>query len=91
MKFHTDNAAPCFRCQSTIATYDVDEATSLVDVFCHGCHQRDTFDRGRRQITTAAEASAAHRATYPQGGPAKAEPRVSDLLEAPDYKPLKDR
>lgn len=63
--FHTDNARPCWRCSGTIATYTVDDAVTLIDVYCHGCHARDAFVANDHEppLTTAAEISAAHRRT----------------------------
>jgi hypothetical protein len=58
--FGSDNARPCWSCGGTIAAYQVDSETSLVDVYCHGCGKRDLFTRDR-DLETAAECSAAHR------------------------------
>jgi hypothetical protein len=58
--FHTDNAAPCWSCQGTVATYTVDNFTTLVDVFCHGCHRNDLFTYLTTE-PTAAILSDAHR------------------------------
>jgi hypothetical protein len=61
-KFGTDNAAPCWSCDGTIASYTVDDTVSLVDVYCHGCHRRDLFTRPDvAPPETAAECSAMHR------------------------------
>ncbi len=61
-RFGTDNAAPCWSCQGTIASYTVDDTVSIVDVYCYGCHWRDLFTRPTNTMPdTAAECSAMHR------------------------------
>lgn len=61
--YPTDNAAPCWSCQGTVATYTVDDATSLVDVHCHGCNRRDVFYVAYvGTCNNAAALSALHRA-----------------------------
>lgn len=62
MSLHTDNAAPCWHCQCTVASYTVDDHVSLVDIHCHGCHRRDVFyRRADGSPVTAAQISKAHR------------------------------
>jgi hypothetical protein len=61
--FGTDNAKPCWKCGGTIAEYTLDDAVSLIDVRCIGCHAADVFLPADSEVplTTAAEVSAAHR------------------------------
>jgi hypothetical protein len=61
-KFYTNSARPCWKCSGTIAEYEIDTETSLIDVLCYCCHSRDLFCRSNGDdLTTAAQCSAAHR------------------------------
>jgi hypothetical protein len=44
-KFYTNSARPCWKCSGTIAEYEIDTETSLIDVLCYCCHSRDLFCR----------------------------------------------
>lgn len=62
---HTDNAAPCWKCDGTIASYTVDDSVSLIDVLCVCCKHRDVFRPPTLFSATEvspAQVSAAHRA-----------------------------
>lgn len=63
----TDQARPCWRCNSTIASYTYDDQISLVTVRCASCHAPDAFYPRNTLLTppTAAEISAAHRECVP--------------------------
>ena len=61
-QYHTDDAAPCWKCSGTIATYTVDDAVSLIDVLCVACHRTDVFRAlTAKPLECAADVSAAHR------------------------------
>lgn len=62
-KFYTDNAAPCWSCRGTIAEYETDTATSLVNVRCKSCGRPDVFTVAAVYPfpASAAELSAVHR------------------------------
>lgn len=65
--FASDIAKPCWKCGGTIAEYTLDDAVSLIDVRCFGCHATDIFRPAdsRAPLTTAAEVSAVHRGSTP--------------------------
>jgi hypothetical protein len=43
MRYHSDNGAPCWRCDGTIYTYTVDDAVTYVMAVCLGCGRDNTF------------------------------------------------
>ena len=68
-RYHTDNAAPCWSCDGTVASYDVDDTVSLVDVYCYGCHARDVFSRPTNLAPISADqCSAMHRVAHHRKG-----------------------
>lgn len=60
--FHSDNGAPCWRCDGTIYTYTVDEFVTYVAARCIGCRADNMFYPPKDcAVDTAANVSAAHR------------------------------
>lgn len=65
--YYTDDSAPCWSCNGTIAEYTTDDTVSLIDIRCLCCWSTDAFRPPPGIIpTTAADVSAAHRATRPK-------------------------
>lgn len=64
--FHSDNGAPCWRCDGTIYTYTVDSYVSFVAARCVSCRADNMFFPLKPFAPEkAADVSAAHRATQP--------------------------
>lgn len=62
LHYHSDNGAPCWRCQGTIYTYTVDDAVSFVLANCHGCGADNMFYPPQALVfDCAADVSATHR------------------------------
>lgn len=60
----TDQAKPCWKCGSTIASYAWDSEISLVSVRCSSCHASDVFyPLSALRKPSAAELSRQHRGT----------------------------
>jgi hypothetical protein len=59
---HSDNGAPCWRCDGTIYTYTVDPYVTYVGARCVGCRADNMFYPPKPfNAETAADVSAAHR------------------------------
>jgi hypothetical protein len=58
--FHSDNGAPCWRCNGTIYTYTVDDQVTYVGARCIGCGADNMFYPSSA-VDTAAFVSWAHR------------------------------
>jgi hypothetical protein len=61
-RLHSDDGAPCWRCDGTIFTYTVDDTVTYIGATCIGCGADNMFyPPAHSDLDTAASVSAAHR------------------------------
>lgn len=67
-RLHSDDGPPCRSCDGTVFRYEVNE-TSLVDVFCYGCHEHTllSLPTTRTEVYDVRQLSKFHRAVSEAG------------------------